>query len=106
MKPLPLLFAALFLAPLVHADDWKPDPGFISLYNGKDLTGWGYNETDKFDGKTDASDGRYSAKGESIVVNPEDKAKGPHLRQMWTTQKFPKDFILKLEFRAAVNADS
>jgi hypothetical protein len=106
MKSLPLLLAALFLAPLVHADDWKPDAGFISLYNGKDLTGWGYSMTEKFDGKTEASDGRYSAKGESIVVNPEDKAKGPHLRQMWTTQKFPTDFILRLEFRAAVNADS
>jgi len=106
MKSLPLLFAALFLTPLAYADDWKPDAGFISLYNGKDLTGWGYSATDKFDGKTEASDGRYSAKGESIVVNPEDKAKGPHLRQMWTTQKFPKDFILRLEFRAAVNADS
>ena len=25
---------------------------------------------------------------------------------MWTTQLFPRDFVLKLEFRAAVNADS
>jgi len=24
----------------------------------------------------------------------------------WTTREFPKDFNLKLEFRAAVNADS
>jgi uncharacterized protein (TIGR03067 family) len=88
------------------ADDWKPENGFITLYNGKDLTGWCYDENDKFDGKTEASDGRYSAKGDTIVVNPHDMAKGPRLRQMWTTQKFPDDFVLKLEFRAAVNADS
>ena len=110
MKSLPLLFAAFFLAPVTahvaRADDWKPDAGFISLYNGKDLTGWGYSATEKFDGKAEASDGRYTAKGESIVVNDFDAAKGPHLRQMWTTQEFAKDFVLRLEFRAAVNADS
>lgn len=90
----------------LRAADWKAEPGFSSLYNGKDLTGWGYSATEKFDGKTEASDGRYSAKGEILVVNPQDEAKGPRLRQLWTTQEFPKDFILKIEFRAAVNADS
>ena len=90
----------------LRAADWKPETGFTSLYNGKDLTGWGYSATEKFDGKTEASDGRYSAKGETLVVNPQDEAKGPRLRQLWTTQEFPKDFILKIEFRAAVNADS
>ena len=34
------------------------------------------------------------------------EGKGPRLRQLYTTKEFPKDFILKLEFRAAVNADS
>jgi hypothetical protein len=93
------------------ADDFTPDPGFISLYNGKDLTGWGYRDKDQkvlesFDGKPEASDGRYSANGEILVVHPHDPARGPRLRQMWTAQLFPKNFILKLEFRAAVNADS
>jgi hypothetical protein len=46
------------------AEDWKPADGFISLYNGKDLTGWGYADGELFDGKTEASDGRYTAKGE------------------------------------------
>lgn len=88
------------------AEDFKPEPGFISLINGKDLTGWGYKPDDKFDGKTEASDGRYTAKDGMIVVNDFDAAKGPHLRQMYTTREFPKNFILKLEFRASVNADS
>ena len=36
-----------------------------------------------------------------LVVNP-----GKGTKQLWTAQKFPKDFELKLQFRAAVNADS
>lgn len=89
---------------------WKPEEGFAALYNSKDLTGWCYATPDgkeeKFDGKPDASDGRYTAKGEALTVNPHDAAKGPRLRTISTTQKFSKDFTLKLEFRAAVNADS
>jgi hypothetical protein len=111
MKSLPLLVAALFFTTTLRAEDWKPEPGFISLYNGKDLTGWGYRDKEQkvletFDGKTEASDGRYTAKGESLVVNPQDAARGPRLQQLWTTHEFPKDFVLKIEFRAAVDADS
>jgi len=39
-------------------------------------------------------------------VNDHDAGRGPHLRQLWTTREFPRNFILKLEFRASVNADS
>lgn len=84
------------------ADTFQPEPGYISLFNGKDLTGWGY-QTNHFDAKTESSDGRYSARDGILVVNP----KNPRLVQaIWTTREFPKDFILKLEFRADVNADS
>ena len=111
MKHIAALFVVIGSLSIARADDWKPEEGFISLYNGKDLTGWGYRDKEQkvlenFDGKTDASDGRYTAKGESLVVNPRDDAKGPHLRQLWSTQEFPKDFVLKIEFRAAVDADS
>ncbi|HZZ72081.1 MAG TPA: DUF1080 domain-containing protein [Pirellulales bacterium] len=100
-----------FVASSAHGEEFTPDAGFQSLFNGKDLTGWGYTATDKtpavkFDGKTETSDGRYSAKNGIITVHPHDPAKGPRLRQMWTTERFPRDFELKLEFRAAVNADS
>ena len=116
MKHLPalrLLAAALFLVPALaaRAEGWKPEAGFTSLYNGKDLTGWGYRDKEQkviesFDGKNEASDGRYSAKGEALVVNPHDEARGPRLRQLWTAKEFPKNFVFKIEFRAAVNADS
>ena len=106
LSPL-LCFAALAaLLPASVAEEPKLEPGAVSLFNGKDLTGWGYKGKEKdafesFDGKTEASDKRYSVKDGTLVVNP---GKGTH--QLWTKEKFPKDFELKLEFRAAENADS
>lgn len=103
------VFASLLLLATttltVSADDWTPEPGFISLFNGKDLTGWNYSATEKFDGKTESTEGRYTAKDGCLVVNPPKEGQ-PKLTQIKTTQEFPKDFVLKLEFRASVNADS
>lgn len=100
------------------------EPGFVSLFNGKDLTGWGFLPTPpmspnsnpdgpvfpvvekaiSFDGKTVSSDGRYVAKnGRLIVTTP---TEGRRIQQLWTTKDFPKNFILRLEFRATPNADS
>jgi hypothetical protein len=81
-------------------------PGSTSLFNGKDLTGWGYLKTnEKFDRKTESTDGRYSAKDGILIVHPASpNSKG--IRQLYTTAKFPGDFELRLEFRAEVNADS
>ena len=95
--------ALLFTCSLVRADDFKPDAGFTSLFNGKDLTGWHYANGPAFDGKTESSDSRYSVKDGLLIVNAVEPRK---VAQMWTVQEFPKNFILKLEFRAAVNADS
>jgi lysophospholipase L1-like esterase len=84
-------------------DQFTPEPGFKSLFNGKDLTGWGY-KTNNFDGQTASSEGRYVAKnGRLIVTTPPE---GRKIAQLYTTEQFGKDFILKLEFRATPNADS
>jgi hypothetical protein len=90
---------------ILHADDWQPEPGFTNLFNGTDLTGWCYSANEPFDGKKDSSDGRYTAKNGALVVNPPEEGK-QRLTQISTVKQFPKDFVLKLEFRAAVNADS
>lgn len=111
------LFSLALLAAS-HAEDFTPEPGFKSLFNGKDLTGWCFRAkvdrkapkvgeiTDKHDGKTEASDGgMYLVKDGIFTIRfPEemDKLTG----QIYTVQEFPKNFILKLEFRASVNADS
>jgi 3-keto-disaccharide hydrolase len=105
LSPL-LCFAALAALLPASAEEPKLEPGAVSLFNGKDLTGWGYKGKDKdafesFDGKTESSDKRYSVKDGILVVNP-----GKGIAQLWTKEKFPKDFELKLEFRAAENADS
>lgn len=93
---------SLFLPSTVtRAEEPASKDGTIALFNGKDLTGWGYKTGEKFDGKTESSDKRYTAKDGVLIVNP-----GKGINQLWTTSKFPKDFELRLEFRAAVNADS
>jgi hypothetical protein len=104
----PLVF--LTAAPSAScADAFQPEPGFVSLYDGKDLTGWGYR-TNLYEGKAAdlagkpiSDDGRFSGTNGVLAVHP----RTPRQMQIiWTTREFPKDFILKLEFRAAVNADS
>ncbi|HTN01446.1 MAG TPA: GDSL-type esterase/lipase family protein [Planctomycetaceae bacterium] len=91
-------------------DDFQPEPGFVSLFNGKDLTGWGFRiqktleKTASFDGQKTSTDGRYIAKHGRIIVST--PPEGRRVQQMWTSQEFPKDFVLKLEFRATPNADS
>jgi lysophospholipase L1-like esterase len=111
--------------------EFTPEPGFVSLFDGKDLTGWGFRPTsdgDKayakkwhdsdpkappwpiitdpvsFDGQTNSPDGRFVAKaGRLIVTTP---TEGRRIQQINTTREFPKDFVLRLEFRATPNADS
>ncbi len=87
----------------VEADTFQNEPGFVSLFNGRDLTGWGY-KTNNFDGQTASMEGRYVAKnGRLVVTTPPE---GRKIAQLWTTKSFPKDFVMKLEFRATPNADS
>ena len=109
----PLLLGALLASPRagLAADDFKLEPGFVALFNGRDLTGWCYTEgnkpdgaiTDNFDGKAASTDARYSAADGVLTVHPRTPRQ---IAKIWTLQKFPKDFILRLEFRAEVNADS
>ncbi|MEM6279482.1 MAG: GDSL-type esterase/lipase family protein [Verrucomicrobiota bacterium] len=102
------------------------EEGFVSLFNGKDLTGWGYRITAprkkpknprpdapvfveikeplSFDGEQQSNDGRYQViNGRLVVTTPPE---GRKIQQLWTTEEFSDDFVLKLEFRATPNADS
>ncbi|HZZ80362.1 MAG TPA: DUF1080 domain-containing protein [Gemmataceae bacterium] len=118
LRSLPFIAVGFFLAGSLYAGDWQADPGFRSLFNGKDLTGWCFRAkasakstktpeiVEKFDGMTKSSDaGRYSAKDGILTVNFP-KGKERLIAQLYTIEEFPKDFVLKLEFRASVNADS
>ena len=112
-----LALASLLFIATLHAEDWQPEAGFKSLFNGKDLTGWCFRAKTKkedtkageiltkFDGKTESNDTYYSAKDGTLTVSfptEMDKLTG----QLYTLEEFPRNFILKIEFRAAVNADS
>jgi hypothetical protein len=112
-----IAIVALSSSPL-RAEDWTPEPGFISLFNGKDLSGWCFRaKTDKkatqageiianFEGQTASTDGgRYTAKDGVLTVNFPQGAERL-IAQIYTVAEFPKNFILKLEFRASPNADS
>jgi lysophospholipase L1-like esterase len=85
-------------------DDFAIEKGFVSLFNGSDLTGWGYAEGSPLNGKTATDDGRYIVKNGRIVVTTSHA--GQTYTKLWTGKKFPRDFVLKLEFRASPNADS
>ena len=90
--------------------EFSMEPGFVRLFNGKDLTGWGFRDKKtlkllvNFSGKQRSKDNRYQAiNGRLVVTTPPE---GRRVQQLWTTMEFPKDFTLKLEFRATPNADS
>ncbi len=113
-----VLLLSVSLACTVHAEDWQPESGYRSLFNGKDLTGWCFRAKadrnspkvaaviEAFEGKAESSDaGRYSALDGILTVNFP-KGQERLISALYTVEEFPKDFTLKLEFRASVNADS
>jgi lysophospholipase L1-like esterase len=110
--------------------EFTPEPGFVSLFNGTDLTGWGFRPTPdsekeyarqqagkpnapawpivtnqvSFEAQASSPDGRFVAKnGRLIVTTPPE---GRRVQQLSTRQQFSNDFVLRLEFRATPNADS
>jgi len=128
-KALIPVFATLGLTA-TEPDSFTPEAGFVSLFNGHDLTGWGYrvtpdsmrraragwlknapavdwplvDEARTFDGEKSTPDGRFVAiNGRLVVTTP---SEGRRIQQLWTTREFPQDFVLRLEFRATPNADS
>jgi len=112
-------------------DNFTIENDFVSVFNGHDLTGWGYRATTpedlksiegwqssspfaadwpvakeavSFDALKASPDGRYVAKaGRLIVTTPPGNRR---VQQLWTTRDFPGNFVLRLQFRATPNADS
>jgi hypothetical protein len=85
----------------------KKEEGYTSLFNGKDFTGWTYKGSkESLEGKTATPDDRMTVDAGTIVVHAKGtKGKGG-IKDLNTLKVFDKDFILKLEFRAAERADS
>lgn len=68
-----------------------PEKKTVKLFNGKDLTGWTINGTEKW----------YAEKGELICESGPDKEYG-----YLTTDKFYKNFDLTLKFKQEANGNS
>ena len=95
-----VLLVSMFLIPAARADE----PGFQSLFNGKDLTGWRLGNTD-LAGKTASDDGRFAVK-DGILVITGSNSTPPKMAEIDTAESYDGDFTLRLEFRASRNANS
>jgi hypothetical protein len=86
----------------------KTEEGYTPLFNGNDLTGWMHKSFPKesLEKKTETPDGRFSVENGIIIAHEKDNKEKGGIKDLYTTKDFGKDFILKLEFRAAPKADS
>src|SRR5208283_4704575 len=94
------VFTSLMLLmpkPGRSADDFKLEPGFTLLFNGKNLDGWkkasGKKET--LDGKTEAYNGRFKVVEGKLVYDP--AVKGDLYIE--TVKEFEKDCHIKFDFK-------
>ncbi len=113
-------------------DGFALEDGYEYLFNGYDLTGWGYEVTSEkaiksgkrwkendpegaadwpivtspvsFDGLTESPDGRFAAVNGRLVVKI--PAAYRSIQDLHTRRTFPDDFVLKMQFRASPFADS
>src|SRR5688572_28977649 len=97
VRPVTTLILSIVIATTASAGE--PEPGYRSLFNGKDLTGWRQGKT-KLDGKTATDNKKWHVEDGAIVIE------GSGGGNLDTVDEFNKDFHLKLEFRAARKADS
>lgn len=95
------LFALLGLA--VSGLSFGAEPGFTDLFTGKDLSGWMYGK-DALGGQSQTSDQRFFVSGGNLVMAPQDKAGKREPRELISARDINKDFILRLEFKAAEEA--
>lgn len=104
------LLSALFAAaPIVMADAPKApaaesaavEEGFVSLFNGKDLTGWTYGKAKTKDGERENKAGKgYQIREGGILYST--KADGGNLY----TEKEYANFIFRFEFKLTPNANN
>ena len=95
-----VLCAGLFLIfplPNMSAGD-KVEPGFTSLFNGKNLDGWKEvgGKKESLTGKSEAYMGRFKVVDGKLVYDP--AVKGD--KYIETDKEFAKDVTIKFDFKA------
>jgi acetyl esterase/lipase len=94
------LVLSTFLLSVARADE----PGFKSIFNGKNLTGWRLGYSD-LAGKTVSDDGRFAVR-DGILVITGSKETPLGMAEIDTAESYDGDFTLRLEFRASRDANS
>ena len=85
----------------VAGDESKSEKDFVTLFNGKDLSGWEYGPVpvtkkpiiEKLEGKTATKDKVFLVEDGLIV------ATGKRIMALYTAKEYNKDFTFKVEFR-------
>ena len=96
------LFVAVLLGSLTIASSAgeKTEAGYVSLFNGKDLTGWKYYKETDLTGKTETADKRFRVENGVIVAEV-----GKGIKDLYTVKAFNGEFNLKMEFRASLSGE-
>jgi len=115
-----------FLCGTVHAEQNTPPPGFVALFNGKDLSGWyGWETRDPNDLWSMTAEEQAKYKKESVeggLLDKNGKPLAEHILAHWrvqdgelvndghglylTTDRDYGDFELQLEYKALPKGDS
>jgi 3-keto-disaccharide hydrolase len=89
------IFGLLAVAvPLAAGDDFKPEPGFVPLFNGNDFTGWKTKAGEPLDGKSEAYNSRFRIADGVLTIDP--KVKGDVTIN--TAKTFAGDVHIKFDF--------
>jgi hypothetical protein len=86
---------------VIAADDFKPEPGYKPIFNGKNFDGWQTKASGKdgkpmpLEGKTEAFANRYVVKDGEIVIDY--KVKGD--KYIETVHQFSGDFTIRYDFK-------
>src|SRR5262245_48598466 len=79
-------------APGRAADNTDED-GFVSIFNGTDLTGWVYKSAPKesLEGRAETPDGRIVVRDGAIVCNEKDKSGKGGIKDLYTVKSYDSD---------------
>lgn len=105
MRRLSLLACLAFASPTLAADDFKPEPDFTVIFNGKDLTGWtmkGKKDAGSLDGKTDAFNKRFVVAEGVLTIDP--KVKGDVTIE--TAKPLGKDVHIKFDYKPGAGCNN
>ncbi|MBM3981892.1 MAG: DUF1080 domain-containing protein [Planctomycetes bacterium] len=95
-----VLLLGVSCAAVLAADEFKLEPGYKLLFNGKNLDGWQTKAAkdgkgEKLDGKTEAYGKRYVVKDGELVIDP--AVKGD--RYIETATPLSGDFTIRFDFK-------